>query len=441
MIVDWVAQFPPEYDFYDPDSSRDMVHPWIVPHRFYLYTMACILITNPIRTYMVKAYTWESPQEDVEIRNIGVYYSLVLIASLKRWVDIISSRDGRLHFIIFSIFDTAAMLCTAMIKDDAKTLPRREEIITAIADSNVMLTKLMSVSKTAKVSRDILNRLSRKLPQVTPLGLAPTDDRRKRNKLAATAPSARTKRSPNASVSPQALTPSTVNNLPPAPLQNSRADNSMPPKQSLSSGSTPQAHMAGPQNGRIYPGPPQQQPMNSYAPMNPGLQYASQGPPVNMQPISGPPQSTVPAMPAMDMHLQVPNLGQTLLPEAFSSAIEGGVPAVATNWASTTGPPTVGGTVGAPIHGTSIPMVAVGNGFVPMNGGHIPAPPQAPGIMAPHGVYAFPTPIEDPVPDIDLSTLTDLEVGGLAPLWSWHSSNLDGIYLGNEDTPPVHHGA
>lgn len=441
MIIDWVSQFPPEYDFYSPDTSRDDVHPWIFPHRFYLYTMACILITNPIRSYMVKAYTWESPHEDMEIRNVGVYYSLVLIQTLRKWVDRISSRDGRLHFIIFSIFDTAAMLCTAMIKDDAKTLPRGEEIVTSISHSNIMLTKLISVSKTAKVSRDILNRLSRKLPQVKPLGPAPVDDRRKRNKLVATSPAERTKRSPNDSVSPQWLAPTTVNNPAPTPAQNPTADISHPSTQSLSSGSTPQAHMPGPQNGSIYSGPPQQ-PMNSFAPMNPG-HYIPQRAPVHAHPMSGPPQQAIPAAtPVMHGHghghLQVlgPDPTQQLVPESFSSAIDGGVPAVATHWVSTTTPPNASGISVPPMNGNGVPMTTVGNGFVPMSGPHIPTPPEAAGLMPAHGMYSFPPPTDDPIPDLDLSNLTDVEVGGLAPLWSWHSSNLDGVFLGNDDPVP-----
>ncbi|POR31228.1 Uncharacterized protein TPAR_08549 [Tolypocladium paradoxum] len=165
LIEDWVRQFPRVYDFDNPDTSKDSQHPWVFPHRYYVYTMACLLILNPIRHYMVKSYTWESPREEVSIRAVGVYYSLKLMKTLRSWVDNIYSRDGRLHFIIFSIFDTAAILCTAIIKDGEHTLTGRDKIMDSITDAVAMLAQLNTISKTSKTSYDLLERLTRRLPQ------------------------------------------------------------------------------------------------------------------------------------------------------------------------------------------------------------------------------------------------------------------------------------
>ncbi|KND94875.1 hypothetical protein TOPH_00114 [Tolypocladium ophioglossoides CBS 100239] len=165
VIEDWVRQFPRVYDFDNPDTSKDSQYPWVFPHRYYVYAMACLLILNPMRHYMVKPYTWESPQEELSIRAVGVYYSLKLMKTLRSWVDKIYSRDGRLHFIIFSIFDTAAILCTAIIKDHEHTLTGQDEIMESIIDAVAMLAQLNAISKTSKTSYDLLERLVRRLPQ------------------------------------------------------------------------------------------------------------------------------------------------------------------------------------------------------------------------------------------------------------------------------------
>lgn len=180
IIEAWMRSFPAVYDFDAPETSMDGLHSWIVPHRYYLYTMACLLILNPIRHYMVKSYTRESPAEELSIRADGVHYSLKLMKTLRTWVDAIYNRDGRLHFIIFSIFDTAAILCTAILKDTMHMLTRKGEIWDAIADALAMLEQLNTISKTSKTSYDILYRLTKKLPQ--PM-LSPADFRRKRAKM------------------------------------------------------------------------------------------------------------------------------------------------------------------------------------------------------------------------------------------------------------------
>ncbi|OAQ90877.1 fungal specific transcription factor [Purpureocillium lilacinum] len=165
LIEDWVRRFPPVYDFENPDTSKDALYPWIFPHRYYVYTMACLLILNPIRHYMVKSYSWDSPPEELQVRAVGIDYSLKLMKTLRSWVDRIYNRDGRLHFVIFSIFDTAAILCTAIIKDHERTISNREAIVDAVTDAVAMLQQLNSISKTSKTSYDLLERLVRRLPE------------------------------------------------------------------------------------------------------------------------------------------------------------------------------------------------------------------------------------------------------------------------------------
>lgn len=428
MIIGWVGRFPPEYDFYNPNTTKDDIHPWIFPHRFYVYTMACILILNPIRNYMVKSYTWESPKEDIDVRNIGVFYSLVFIQTLRRWVDRISNRDGRLHFIIFSIFDTAAMLCTAVLKDTEKTLPRQGEILESITRSIAMLKTLMVISKTAKISHDILYRLAKKVPQMRGV-MSSKDDRRKKIKISRQSP---TVAAPQAPPQPPTTSPKPVLN------QHQTLPKPPPPRGPVSM-TTPEPAMLAAAAAKKPPPPPvppvsrfDRSEYSSNTP--PMVNYSSNGSYMTTpSPVGSgqsvavhglhPTHANTSPPPHMQSHQQVPMNGQepVLIPESFSTHLGVGVPAVATYW-NTTAPPAI---PSPPNFGIGQPM---GNSGFGVSDNHMGSMPNEPSM------FVFPPPGDDQVPDLNLASLTEAQLGGLAPLWTWHASNIDFAAMRNDES-------
>ena len=165
MIESWMRCFPKVYNIDTPDTSRDKTHPWATAHRFYLHTMAYLMILNPIRTFMAKPCSKSSSPEELQLRADGVYYSLRNLATTTLWTQYSSHSDGRYHFIIFSLFDTASVLCSAILKDEDQSIPRREEILAGIENSVALLKRINTLSKTAKTSYDILSRIARRLPK------------------------------------------------------------------------------------------------------------------------------------------------------------------------------------------------------------------------------------------------------------------------------------
>lgn len=448
IILAWVRRYPKIYDFYDPDMSRDSVHPWIFPHRFYLYTMACLLILNPIRHYMVKSYTKDSPADELQCRGDGLFFSLILLKTQRKWVDKINGRDGRLHFIIFSIFDTAAILCTALVKDSANTIENKEDILHAIAESTAMLKALINISETAKMSHDILYRLTKKLKKPS-MSKESGDASRKRTKLAPVPPSQSTS-SATASVSPRntplrseqepspASQGSSVSQGPPAgdpsPQQAKMNGYSnpppMPPQMPAHASASAAAHtmvqpmpqmsssqMAHQQMPRLdgiqnLQGLHRQQgvqmPLNMadpsfYQPLRQPMQQPIQQQMQPMQPSveANPPpmtQTRSGSSPAMQPvgYPQQPSLGTGI----FNMNVADGVPAIANLWDAPAGP--MAPTISYSIMGHNVPVNVV---------------------QQPRELYMGQQQ-EHIVPDLNLSNLTEAEIGGLAPLWSWHSSNL-----------------
>jgi hypothetical protein len=487
IILAWVRRYPPIYDFYNPDVSRDDAHPWIYPHRFYLYTMACLLILNPIRHYMVKSYTWDSPPDEMQCRADGIYYSLILIKSLRKWVDRIDGRDGRMHFIIFSIFDTAAILCTALVKDTSDTIQDKPDILHAIAESVAMLKALMSISKTAKMSHDILYRLVKKLGkpgQVLKNG-GLSDDRKKRAKITAK-PVSRVSESSgktNAAVQAQSKAPPAnqetdpipravgdhsnavpMQSVPPAPVQPAPAASAAAHTQATPIQQQPQqySHQHAQQHAQqlaqqhfhqqlhanhdVLQQAPQHAVKQSlpFQPAAPAMHEAmghtngmqstahnahhsmhmnglsQQSPYIYSQPMMQQPsphavaahtgaptsagghsisRSSPPAQLVSYSYAQAQPTGTRIF-TGNTGPPTNGMPAIATVWDGQSAPIT--NTISYSIMGQTIPV-----NMVPQ--------PQSLGVVQTE---------EQPVPELNLAKLTDAELGGLAPLWGWHSSNL-----------------
>lgn len=472
IILAWVRQFPKIYDFYDPDTSRDDVHPWIFPHRFYLYTMACLLILNPIRHYMVKSYTKDSPPDELRCRADGLFFSLILLKTQRKWVDKINGRDGRLHFIVFSIFDTAAILCTALVKDHANTIENKGEVLHAIAESTAMLKALVNISETAKMSHDILYRLTKKLKKPS-VSKDSGDTGRKRTKLFAVPPSKHA--SATASVTTISMKPhSTANKVVPppvlAPVQAVPSTNSptntsqtssgayvSPSQGSLDGYDIPSSNLGAYRN--TYSDPPM---YHNHSAMNPsmpghvsggsaaahtmlqpnphmtasqimhqqiphmtGIQDVkslshqsavsmpmSMADPSYYQPMQADMQP--PIEPSRAMHnsnsqnsppVQTLGYGHPLPPPPgngiFNMNIADDVPAIANLWDAPAG--SMDPIISYSIMGHTVPVNVV---------------PQ------PRELYIGGQPQEHIVPELNLSNLTEAEIGGLAPLWNWHSSNL-----------------
>jgi hypothetical protein len=165
MLEEWIQRFPAVYDVDNPDRSKDAKYSWIVFHRFYLHTMAYLMILNPMRSFMAQVYTKSSSEDVLAIRADAVYYSLKNLETTNQWANHTSHRDGRFHFLIFSLFDTAAVLSTAVIKDYDNTILRKDKIIESVENSIKLLKRLKSLSKTAKTSYDILVKMAQKMPR------------------------------------------------------------------------------------------------------------------------------------------------------------------------------------------------------------------------------------------------------------------------------------
>ncbi|KID92415.1 Fungal specific transcription factor [Metarhizium guizhouense ARSEF 977] len=191
-IVDrWMNAFPSTYAFIDPDTSNDASRPWIVLHRHYLHTMAMSMMLDPIRAYLARPMSKQSPPDELKIRDDGVDYSLRLLDALHGFFGHVYPRDAKFHFVLFCIFDTAAVLCSALMHDQDSSLSKRDDMLVAVDKALSMLKRLNTVTKTARTSYKVLAKIAQNISrpgQEVKSPIMPAKKRPKGKELALTPP-------------------------------------------------------------------------------------------------------------------------------------------------------------------------------------------------------------------------------------------------------------
>lgn len=163
IVEDWIQAFPSTYAVDKPDTSQDSRHSWITLHRHYLHTMSYSMILDPLRPYLARRMTHDSPRDQLDIRRQGVDFTLKLMDKLYAFFDHLYPTDAKFHFVIFSIFDTAAVVCSTLMHDEDRSLYRRDDLLQAMDGAIGMLQRLITVTATAKTSYEVLLKLSKRI--------------------------------------------------------------------------------------------------------------------------------------------------------------------------------------------------------------------------------------------------------------------------------------
>lgn len=173
------------FTFDHPDRSLDNVFPWMVLHRHTIQTLGLSMILDPIRPYLAKPMSKATTHVvELRLRQDGVGYALRLMGELHGFFDFVYPGNAQFHTVLFSIFDTAALICSAILHDEDQSLPRRDECLKSIEGALGMLSRLQSVNPSAQKPYEMLTRLAKRVSkQLT----SPKDGRnRKRARVAAT---------------------------------------------------------------------------------------------------------------------------------------------------------------------------------------------------------------------------------------------------------------
>lgn len=168
MIVEWMQNFPAIFALENPDTSHDEEQTWIEYHRHYNYTMGYMMLLNPFRPHMKQVFERDTPEDRLELRAIAVDMSIRLVKVLDDWITYLTFRDGRFHFIIFSLVDAATTLANVIFNDKAGTAARRDEIYQTLEKSRLLQGKLYCLSQSAKLGFRIISKTFKKVMNTAP---------------------------------------------------------------------------------------------------------------------------------------------------------------------------------------------------------------------------------------------------------------------------------
>ncbi|KAF3007742.1 hypothetical protein E8E13_009959 [Curvularia kusanoi] len=155
----FIDELPPIFRLHDPDTSLDAEHPYFVFQRLQLHTVLYVTKLDFLKPFLTRVRDDKKTDRDDEFRVMGINLALDVLEVARRLFDHEFPINAKFHMVVFSIFDTSTILCSAIIHDTQRRLPRRDEVVDAIASSLDRLYQLSLSTKLGASSYAFLYKL------------------------------------------------------------------------------------------------------------------------------------------------------------------------------------------------------------------------------------------------------------------------------------------
>ncbi|KAL4886468.1 fungal-specific transcription factor domain-containing protein [Aspergillus karnatakaensis] len=160
----WFESFPPVYSISKPDTRWDDTHSFVKLQRFQLTTIGYMMMLMPLKQCLTKHFDPGSSSIEKGLQVTAVENALRLLRASDDLLKHILPVNAKFHFAPFLMFDTAALLCSAIVHDTNKTIPQREQILEAISQTLTGLSRLSGRAKTGLICYRALKKLVVCLP-------------------------------------------------------------------------------------------------------------------------------------------------------------------------------------------------------------------------------------------------------------------------------------
>lgn len=159
----WLASFPPAYRLVNPDTQWDHDYKYVEVQRKQLHTIAYMVMLMPLKPCLTRDVQQDSTSIEKSLQPTAIDIALKLIKAAHQLLDCMFPLNAKFHFAPFTMFDTAASLCSAIIHDHGRCLPQRDGIIQAIGVTLGTLEQSSHSTKTAAICYSVLSKLVDKL--------------------------------------------------------------------------------------------------------------------------------------------------------------------------------------------------------------------------------------------------------------------------------------
>ncbi|KAL2845700.1 fungal-specific transcription factor domain-containing protein [Aspergillus pseudoustus] len=155
----WFDSFPPAYSISDPDTQWDDTHQFVKLHRFQLHVIGYMVMLMPLKQCLTKHFDSSSSSMEKSFQITAVENALKLLAACDDLLRHILPLNAKFHFAPFLLFDTASLLCSAIVHDKDGSLPQRENICKAISKTLHELGRLSERARTGMICYRALKKL------------------------------------------------------------------------------------------------------------------------------------------------------------------------------------------------------------------------------------------------------------------------------------------
>lgn len=160
-IETWFADLPAVYQI-PPDTSFDDKYPYLRLQRLQLYLIGNSAIQGALKPWLTKT---NGPKDsstaglDHTLLCTAVDYALLTMEIAEQIFDLYHPFYTKNFVVAFTPFDTAALLCSAILRDPHRNLPRRSDVITAIGKGVFLIKQLKPHTSVAKIAYGVLSSL------------------------------------------------------------------------------------------------------------------------------------------------------------------------------------------------------------------------------------------------------------------------------------------
>lgn len=162
----WMGTFPAALRDHRPDTRWDAKYPSVPFMRSQINVVAYCYLLAPLKPYLLgnaDPVVMNSPLGR-ELRIKGVDTCLDLMQASEKFYDLIFPQSIKYFFIIFFMFDAATVMCSAIVHDVDRTLPKRNQCIRSLRTAQELMDGVAHLSESARISAQLLRKLAATLP-------------------------------------------------------------------------------------------------------------------------------------------------------------------------------------------------------------------------------------------------------------------------------------
>ncbi|KAK4105639.1 hypothetical protein N658DRAFT_556074 [Parathielavia hyrcaniae] len=164
VVEAWFESLPAEYAVDAPDTRWDVELKWVVFQRHYLHVIGYMSLFSPLRPFIMQSSAEPMSDSELRLREVGVDAALGTIHASLTLFENLASVGHKSPCAILCLFDAATVVCTGILQDEARTLPKREAVLEAMYRGRGMLAIAASENKATATLYRLLKRSLGELP-------------------------------------------------------------------------------------------------------------------------------------------------------------------------------------------------------------------------------------------------------------------------------------